>query len=519
MFKKIVFFKLFLLTLLTLIAFSKSNDIQHYELGEKDFNHYVGPRDPARQKNKFIDDEIELKYFSKVTSNEAFDLSSFILNDFASGSTCPNYYLNINYDYFKYLNRLLVISYLDEVLVEISRVSKKYFKNKKLCPYSMKKILDQCSPQTSDMKLFVKRAKVAIQDEDIIFNQTVSKKNNWRKNFFWKSYLNFKCKKIKSCTESKIKKVIKNTCLKIGQISTKICSERDFYFGLSYVPNLRRILLESNIKHIINHGGLAAQCLERFALMNSYQETKDNEIKSLLNGIIGYLKINTLRNYEEGRLFIAGALKEFDDKGLKELFFERPLKKEIKKVASKEIKIPLPVMANKVSQKKIISVKKTPIKKVSHPIKKKIERPKPQKYLSAFEQALIDKRKLLLKFKTIDMKTFFNEFKYSNEKFKNLTANVKIFGSRQALKDMKKLDNMGMKNGPIPLSFIKVLILSKNHQAIYNLLAIIGEKFFVFNDIERKKEPVQIRLFFDRKAYNWQIMLFGVENKWKPKQV
>jgi hypothetical protein len=40
-------------------------------------------------------------------------------------------------------------------------------------------------------------------------------------------------------------------------------------------------------------------------------------------------------------------------------------------------------------------------------------------------------------------------------------------------------------NGPVPLVFIKYLIDTNNHKGLYNLLNVVGDRFYVKNDIDR----------------------------------
>ncbi|MCK6596473.1 MAG: hypothetical protein L6Q33_14845, partial [Bacteriovoracaceae bacterium] len=82
------------------------------------------------------------------------------------------------------------------------------------------------------------------------------------------------------------------------------------------------------------------------------------------------------------------------------------------------------------------------------------------------------------------------------------------FQTRAALVDMKTYDKMGSKESPIGLMFIKFLIDSDNHQGLYNIQAIIGEKFFVINDFESKVEPVAVELKNDSSTKNrWALTI------------
>jgi flagellar biosynthesis regulator FlbT len=55
---------------------------------------------------------------------------------------------------------------------------------------------------------------------------------------------------------------------------------------------------------------------------------------------------------------------------------------------------------------------------------------------------------------------------------------------------------------------LKYLIDTENHQGLYNITTVLGQKFFVNNDIEKKDRAVYIELRNDATTKNhWQIIL------------
>ena len=76
---------------------------------------------------------------------------------------------------------------------------------------------------------------------------------------------------------------------------------------------------------------------------------------------------------------------------------------------------------------------------------------------------------------------------------------------------MKKLDKLGMIDAPMPLKFLKFLIEEKMNQNLFNLNLVLGEKFFVKNDIDNGvDEPIYIRLFFDASNKSlWQLQVLA----------
>ena len=73
---------------------------------------------------------------------------------------------------------------------------------------------------------------------------------------------------------------------------------------------------------------------------------------------------------------------------------------------------------------------------------------------------------------------------------------IKDFSSLKSLKAMKKFDKLGTLKSPIPLKFIKFLIDNKLHQNLFNIINVVSDKFYIFNDIDpdnRKTDLILIR--------------------------
>ena len=90
----------------------------------------------------------------------------------------------------------------------------------------------------------------------------------------------------------------------------------------------------------------------------------------------------------------------------------------------------------------------------------------------------------------------------------DLATPIKKFQTRAALTDMKSYDSLGSKEAPVGLIFLKYLIDTENHQGLYNMVTVLGERFYVNNDIEKKNYSVLIELRNDATTKNrWQIIL------------
>ena len=93
-------------------------------------------------------------------------------------------------------------------------------------------------------------------------------------------------------------------------------------------------------------------------------------------------------------------------------------------------------------------------------------------------------------------------------KFAHIEKKLKVFKTRKALTNMKKIGHLGEKKQPVPLLLIKFLIERKEHQGLYNVLAVLGNEFYVVNDIENKKRSIPIRLINNMSTGNkWQLIL------------
>ena len=75
---------------------------------------------------------------------------------------------------------------------------------------------------------------------------------------------------------------------------------------------------------------------------------------------------------------------------------------------------------------------------------------------------------------------------------------------------MKDFDKLGEKSAPMRLLFLKYLIDNNYHQGLYNVLAILGEKFYVKNDLVKKdSKAYRMQIQNDESTNNrWQLYLF-----------
>jgi hypothetical protein len=105
------------------------------------------------------------------------------------------------------------------------------------------------------------------------------------------------------------------------------------------------------------------------------------------------------------------------------------------------------------------------------------------------------------------MEIFRDDFEFTSELIAELSGPIKKFQTRAAITEMKAYDNIGSANAPIGLMFIKFLIDTENHQGLYNIITVIGDKFYVNNDLEGKVESHLIQIKNDSSTKNrWQLI-------------
>lgn len=518
-FKNITSILLFALVLNTWANRSFSND--YYDstvVGEQPTPLYHGPISPEYSLNSsngkitFKDDLYLKNYLPKLIEKEIFDLSEMWEVEFPAKSNCPDYYLNENIEYIRYLYRLITISYLFESMKENYSLMYEINGNEKLCSLSWKNTLGMCSPKTIEMKKFVKRAKTRYLKDwnpGSLNKLNSSQRASWINNFKTltprgvaktRTYTRLLEKGIapKYFTLKKTHEELASICQDDKDLLIKLCSEQDDVYGLSSVPKAIELLYESNASNVINTGGHGLSCLKRYSTLLSSKERSYPELEMIFSLVSKQLEATKSR-YVQGDLFLPGALKEFDDKGLGDFLFVE------KKPEPKPEPKPAPII--------IVKPKPKP-KPVVKPVvvAKPVVKPKPVLpkriviKLSAFEQAVQDLDEKDLEVSSVDMDKMKRDFIFSDTMVEALKTPLKDYQTREALSDMRKYDGLGQRTEPMRLIFLKYLIENNLHQGLYNIVSIVGERFWLLNDIDGKTDPVYVEILNnDTTKYKWQI--------------
>lgn len=503
------------------------NLTKYYEeifIGEKKTSNYYGPLDPRSIEGKrsgeliFLDDKFSEQYINEQIQTEAFALHDFWFKKITEESTCPNSVLAENVEYIRYLYRLLTISYLFEGIKINNKLSMELgFKN--ICELTYKKNFEQCRPQSADMKRFHERVYgKLIKEIEKIKHETLSKKESkkWLDDFHLSNSLTSNptmarlhewCignkKNCRDLQKDEIYSALNSFCESDTKSIQKICSEKDDLYGVASISMASQLIKNSNAFNLINQSGMGEDCLRRYGKIFQIKESDQSLLAKQFPLLFSYL-LNNKSRYLQGELFLPGALKEFDMKGMSDFLTAlRPPELVV-------IKTPPPKMQKPIS--KIISKKKEIIFENKKNEEKIIPATEPVAvpHVSEFERAARELKTKGLSFVEIDMDLFRDDFEFTSNMVSELSGPIKKFQTRAALNDMKSYDHLGTMEAPLGLIFLKFLIDTENHQGLYNIISILGESFYVNNDTEKKREPHLVQLKNDSSTKNrWQIILIN----------
>jgi len=112
------------------------------------------------------------------------------------------------------------------------------------------------------------------------------------------------------------------------------------------------------------------------------------------------------------------------------------------------------------------------------------------------------------------MKRFVSEPKFTPRVIEVLTEALKKYQTRFALESMKNADKLGSIDEPVRLMFLKFLVAQDQHQGLWNIVNVIGPEFYVVNDLDKKTDPVWVKLSNERSTnFNWQLTIVSLRKK------
>lgn len=498
---------------------------QDLNLGEKPAPQYAGPLSPAGKFDSltgeftFLDKVHEHQYLEDHLTRELFDLADSWFHEFPLGAACSNFYLNQNIDYIRYLFRLITMSYIFESMKATNVALHQLGFDRNACSLSWHQTFSKCGPRSDEMKKFVKRVQYRFLD-DMDRSQYIRlsepKKKKWMSSleseYQKKSSSNIararvigQClKEDRNCEELKsqaVRQIMEKSCEEDRQKIQQICSENDELYGLSYVDDLVELISQSNAINVIDSGGYGKNCLERFVRLFQRKETKNLYLKSVFPVIKKDLKRKEKR-YAQGSLFLPGALKEFDDKGLSDFLFRPEPKPEPEPVVIVKKPEPESKPKPKPKPKPVVKPEPKPEPIVVEPLPD--PEPEPSEFARAYQELVSTEASKV----PMDMDAFKDDFIFSERMTKALQGPLEDYQTRAALTDMKKFDLIGSKEEPMRLMFLKYLIDNNMHQGLFNITAVLGEEFYVVNDIDGASEAVAVELKNNEQTnYRWKMTL------------
>jgi hypothetical protein len=463
-------------------------------LGEKKFDIYAERYDPVLEhqfyqgKLYFKDDVFFKNFFQNYSFSQENEFTQFLKSELPSASTCSHELLNEHFETIRYAYRLITLSYLMEAQWHMQLLSRQ-FKFGDICGQDLEIWAQSCQPKSKDMKKFLAQF-IKFQPK-----YDVTLPSNYKKETWWKDYsssinpsysqyqFKFLCQG--KCAETDIPQYFKTICQDNLRLMDQICSENDHLYGVSLYRDAYSLIGQSNIINTFNKKGEAMGCMRRFSETLSYKEVKYPALRALFPALQNFLKERYQERFLQGRAFLFGSGKEFEEKGLNNLFVESQ-KFEVSTIKDEE---PVVAITAKTEVKKT-ELKKVEIVKVSEPVKKKeiqeIREVAKSAFLQAAELRLVQNMNAV----EVDMLKLKYDYVFTLNMMTSLSQRLKTFMTRGALKEMVNYDKLGSREGPVPLLFIKFMIDMQEHQGLWNLLSVLGDKFYVSNELDSSFNPL-----------------------------
>lgn len=512
------FFIICFFQLLSLGLGARTNvDRIHIEgyLGEKKLDSYSERYQPLifqdmyQGKISFEDEIFFQNFFQPYLFQKEADYSFFLRSELSGGMICSNELLSEHFDDIRFSYRLITLSYLLEGQWHLKLMSD-HLGLKNGCQFDLNNWLKSCRPKSSEMKKFVSR----LEQYRPRYDETLPndyKKSHWWKEFSTSNYKWYSQYRLQNhcqgkCTEESLPQNFKNVCENDQKIMNLICSEIDDIYGLSTNRDAYYLLGLSNIINTYNKRGEAMGCLRRFSEVMAHKEVRYDVLNQLFPSLQTFLRQRYQERFLQGRVFFFGSGKEFEEKGLSNLYVkEQPIQiakapEEPKPIVKAPVVKPeIKKTVEKGPEKKVAEApKKAPIKEIVGPVK------------SAFLQAAELRDADNLERVEVDMLKLKYDYVFSLNMINTLSERLKTFMTREALAEMMAYDKLGTREGPVPLMFLKYMIDMQEHHGLWNIISVLGDKFYVSNEIDAsfnpKAEFVQL-MNNETTGRQWQIFI------------
>ncbi len=507
-------FLVLIVLLLANLAFAREEDRVYNEtlLGERKLDSYSGRYYPAVNVNmysgrvSFADDDFFENFFGPYMMSAHNEYSAFFKSEVGTAILCTNDQFSRHYDDLRYSYRLITLSYLIESQWHMNLMANKIGLSG-ACSFDVKKWAQSCRTKGAEMKKFIDRIKKFNSPylERLPLNYDIVAWNRELKGGFpiWYSQERLKetCKN--GCESKDLTEKFKVSCEKDQELMTTICSEEDELYGLANEKDAYYLLGRSNIINTFNKDGEALGCLRRFSEGLAHREAHYPVTKILFPTLESFLIDRYQERFMQGRMFFFGSAKEFEEKGLAEIFTE-----ETKPTLTPPVVAIVPKSeVAKVDPPKVVAKVEPTRQVVMAPQKKEVD---VTLLKSAFLQAAEVRAIGNLDRVEVDMTKLRYDYIFSLNMTNLLSVKLKTFMTRDALSEMLTYDKLGSKEGPVPLLFIKFLIDFQEHQGLWNLISVLGDKFYVEDDIDTKfktvPELIQI-VNSESTQKQWQIVI------------
>jgi len=426
-------------------------------LGEKKLDNYVERYTPLVShdvylgKLSFQDDLYFQKYLSHFISSDELELSNFFKSEFKSGMLCPNEILDQHESEIRFSYRLITLGYLLEAQSHMNSVAEK-LNFKKVCNFNLKSWINNCRPRTPEMKKFLQRLeKYNPQFEDQL--ESSYNLDIWLKDLkeeVPKYYSHHKMKPLckNGCGNEDVSSKFQLICQTNFKLMNLICSETDEIYGLSQFRDAYSLIGQSNIINTFNKSGEALGCLRKFSEIYSYKEVKYPALFSLFPSIQEFLRAKFKERFLQGRAYIYGSSKEFEEKGLDRIFVDS--KKFEVEVIKEEPDAPKVVAKTDVEKKQSTNNSKVVI--TQRPVANEFVEIK-EVLKSAFLQAAEIRRIQNINEVEVDMLKLKYDYVFTLNMLNKLSKRLKVFMSREALQEMVNFDKLGSVDAPVPCNW------------------------------------------------------------------
>ncbi|MBF0365119.1 MAG: hypothetical protein HQK50_06080 [Oligoflexia bacterium] len=504
-----------------------SNDYSGVDHPDQSFNLYLA-------KYEYSHEKWREHYFEELISKKAFSLERFLSQELLAGNRCPNATLEKHLDYIRYLYRLLSIGLLYEAVLDYQKALHRLELLAVNCSIDWAKVMSHCNAKSEEMKKFKERA-IAYLSQDSAKERSKetllqARRSDWSTEFKRSRNLSFPrgvtyarlhlwCEShelhVGNVNLKNLPQLFNNLCKEDLQKLLQICSEEDQLYGVSDAPLLSELLYLSNTFALVNAEGNGRGCLERFVKLFHPKEEKFSSLNELFSEVAYKMKSmvgdeDEEVRYLQGRIFLAGALKEFDERGLSSFLYTLPT--------------PTPTLAHPTPKAKLVVAVvalPTPLPTQARPpspipTPTPTALPSPKLLLSAFEGAYAYLAASSENAVSVNMRRFRSEHTFAPTILKQLLPAMEPYKSQEALREMCRLDHIGTAENPLALSFVKLLLDQNEHHALFNLTTVLGESFYVENDLENlgpKVRAVLIRLSNRSDNGEWEIFIVNPKAK------